>query len=238
VDIVKEAIKQNVENFLESSFHVTKNIEIMKTNINNLSCNFCFINSSPSDQDIDFIKNKLNINAIILSKEYFNLDIDGVSYISEIPLMKREEVPDFYKAPHYDNLEILNVKDYPGAIKDYVEIFAKVRGMEKDDIDKIFNYEGLKDNNHFFVAYLSENPAGFFHAINYGDSAFIMGTGVKNQYRNSGLLTAMAKSAKEYALNIGIYNFYALPTSEFSIRVMNDQGYKNIDSYHVWQNVK
>lgn len=238
MEIVKKSFKEFTENFKGSSFHFRNNVQIMKSNINKISCNFCFLENEILDDDINFIKDKLDIDSIIISKKQFNLSLDNIYYIGEIPLMKREEIPDFYKAPHYDDIEILSVRDYPMIIKDYVEVFANIRGLEKDYVDSIFNYEGLKNNNHFFVAYLSENPAGIFHAVSYEDNAFIVGTGVKNQYRNSGLLTAMAKYAKESALNLEIYDFYALPTSEFSVRVMNDQGYKMIDSYHIWQNIK
>jgi hypothetical protein len=237
-DIVKDSFRQHISNFTGASFHIRKNVEIMKSGLDHYSCNFCFVGSELSSSDKDFIKDKLNTDAIIFSKHNIKDDLSDFKknyYLGKYPFMLRQEVPDFYKAPNYDDLEILSVEEYPMIIEDYIKIFSESRGMEKDVIKKSFSIERLKNNNHFFVAYLSDNPAGIFYAISYGENAFVMETFIKDQYKNSGLLTAMAKAAKEYALKKNMINFYAIPTSEFSVKVMGEQGYKVIGSYHMWR---
>jgi hypothetical protein len=191
-----------------------------------------------SFSDKDFLENKLDVNSMIFSKHYLDdefLNSKNISYVGQYPFMLREEVPDFYKAPNYDDLEILSVEDYPMVIEDYIKIFSEARGMEKSVVKGFFDIQKLKNNNHFFVAYLSDNPAGIFYAISYEENAFVMEVSIKDQYKNSGILTAMAKAAKESALKKDILNFYSIPTSEFSVKVMTEQGYKVIGSYHVWR---
>lgn len=237
-DIVKDSFRQHISNFTGASFHIRKNVEIMKSGLNHYSCNFCFVGSELSSSDKDFIKDKLNTDAMIFSKHDINDDLLNFKknyYLGKYPFMLRQEVPDFYKAPNYDDLEILSVEEYPMIIEDYIKIFGDARGIEKDVVKKSFNIERLKNNNHFFVAYLSDNPAGIFYAISHGEDAFVMEVFTKDQYKNSGLLTAMAKTAKEHALKKDVLNFYAIPTSEFSIKVMSDQGYKTIGFYHIWK---
>lgn len=241
MDIVTQSFKQFTELFTTSSFHMTQNVSIMKTGINHWSMNYCIINGPLENKDIEFIKNKFDVSGLLFST-YRILEevssIETVYPIAEFPFMLREEVPDFYKAPVYDDMEILSVSEYPLIFEDFIDVFCVTRELKKEEVKSKINIENLKNNNHFFVAYMSDIPVGIFYAISYEDNAFILSASVKENYRNTGILNAMAKKAKEEALKLDIYNFYALPTSEFSVRVMKDQGYKMIGSYYVWQNIK
>lgn len=241
MEIMANSFKQFTEMFNGASFHINNNVSIYKSGIDHWSMNFCFVSNEIVDSDIDFIKNKFDINGIIFSSTNFNEDIlkiETLRPIGKFPIMLREEIPDFYKAPVYDDIEILSVSDYPMIFGDFIDVFSSVRGIEKDYINNKINIDNLKNNNHFFVAYMSDIPVGSFYAISNNEDAFTLDVSVKENYRNTGILNAMAKKAKEEALKKDIFNFYSIPTSEFSVRVMNDQGYKMIGSCFLWQNVK
>jgi len=220
---------------------MTPNVEIYKSGIDHWSMNFCFVSNELENSDIDFIRNKLDINSVIISSKNFDekiWELDDIVSLGEFPFMLREEIPDFYKAPFYDDMEILSVAEYPMIFTDFIQVFSEVRGIEEKDIINMIDVENLKQNNHFFVSYMSDIPVGIFYAISNEDSAFIIDASVKESHRNTGILNAMAKKAKEEALSKEIFNFYSIPTSEFSVRVMNDQGYNLVGTFCLWQNVK
>lgn len=237
MEIVKKSLKQFTENFVGSSFHMTQNVSIYKSGVDYWSMNFCFIEEGLKEKEIDFIKNKLDLQSVVISEKNIKemlIEDDNFYFIAEIPLMIREEVPDFYKSPHYDDMEILAVSDYPMIFPDFIKVFAEVRDLDEEYLKNLINIENLTKNNHFFVAYMSEIPVGIFYAVSFDDNAFIIDASVKESYRNTGILNAMAKKAKEEALSREIFNFYSIPSSEFSVRVMNDQGYKPLKNYYVW----
>lgn len=241
MNIVKDSFKEFTENFIGSSFHMSNNVSIYKSGIDHWSMNFCFINGTVEDKELEFIEKKFDVPGTLFSINNKNndlIDIDSMTFVGDFPFMLREEVPDFYKAPVYDDMEILSVSDYPMSFVDFVEVFCEIRKIDKDKTMNMIKKEQLKNNNHFFVAYMNDSPVGAFHAISHGENAFIMDALVKENYRNTGVLNAMAKKAKEEALRKEIFNFYSIPTSEFSVRVMNDQGYKPIGMYYLWQNSK
>lgn len=241
MDIVTNSFKQFTEIFNGASFHINNNVSIYKSGIDHWSMNFCFVSNYISDIDIDFIQNKFNINGTVFSSSNFNdeiLRIEGLKPLGKFPIMLREEVPDFYKAPTYDDMEILSVSDYPMIFNDFVQVFCEIRGIDKKSFYNKINIDNLTNNNHFFVAYMSDIPVGTFYAISSNEDAFVLDASVKENYRNTGILNAMAKKAKEEALTKEIFNFYSIPTSEFSVRVMNDQGYKLTGTCFLWQNVK
>lgn len=241
MDIVTKSFKEFSELFTSSSFHMRKNVSIMKTGIDHWSMNFCIINGDLEQADIDFIKNKFDVPGILLSA-YQSDDrlwsIESLKPGEEFPFMKREEVPDFYKAPFYDDIEVLSVSEYPMIFSDFISMFCQIRSLDEETVMNKINIDKLKNNHHFFVAYMSDNPVGIFHAISDNEDAFIIESSVKENYRNTGVLNVMAKKAKEYALSRDLYNFYAIPTSEFSVKVMKEMGYYLIGTYHIWQNTK
>lgn len=241
MDIVRNSFKDFSKIFLDSSFHMKNGIEVFKTEVDHWSMNFCFIGGEVTGEGLTFIKEKLDVNSLIFCKSSISKelkDVQGIHYIGEFPYMERKESRESYYAPFYDDIEILTVREYPGAFKDFVKVFSEIRGLDESYLMSKINMSSLTTNNFFFVAYISNIPVGIFYAISYGENAFIVEASVKENYRNSGILTAMAKSAKEEAIKHGIYNFYTIPTSDFSIKVINEQGYNKIGSYHIWQNVK
>lgn len=241
MDIVKESFKRFTQNFIGSSFHMTNNVSIYKSGIDHWSMNYCFVDGEISDKDLNFIKEKFDVSGILFSKEKIDdhiLEIESFHPVGPFPLMLREEVPDFYTAPVYDDMEILTVREYPMIFSDFLDVFCDIRNLNSDEIKQKINIDSLTKENHFFVAYMSDNPVGIFYAISNDFDAFIIDASVKESYRNTGVLNAMAKKAKEEALKNEILNFYSIPTSDFSVRVMDDQGYKTIGAYHFWQNVK
>jgi len=220
---------------------MTPNVEIYKSGIDNVSMNFCFVNNYIEESDINFINNKFDLNGFIFTSNNFHPDIfliENLTPIGKFTLMMREEVPDFYRAPFYDDIEILSVEEYPMIFTDFIKVFSEVRGLDKEEITKSIDIENLKLNNHFFVAYMSDIPVGTLYAISNEDNAFVIDASVKENYRNTGILNALAKKAKEVVLSKEIFNFYAIPTSDFSLRVMNDMGFQVIDITFLWQKSK
>lgn len=220
---------------------MNKNVEIYKSGIDNVSMNFCFVKDYIEESDVDFINNKFNINGFIITSNNFHPDIylvENLNPIGKFLLMLREEVPDFYRAPFYDDIEILSVEEYPMIFTDFIKVFSEVRGLDEEEVTRSIDIENLKLNNHFFVAYMSDIPVGTLYAISNQDNGFVIDASVKENYRNTGILNAMAKKAKEAVLFKEIFNFYAIPTSDFSLRVMNDMGFRPINVLFLWQKSK
>jgi predicted ribosome-associated RNA-binding protein Tma20 len=239
MDKMQVSLKDLVKNFSGYSYHMKKNIEIVNSGIDHWSLNFCFTEKEISKEEAYFIKDKLNKRGLIISKELMNkelMETEGFKYVGKFPYMKREESKEFYKAPIYDDIEILSVTEHPMVFKDFLKVFSNVRSLDPYQVESLFKTENLSVDNHFFVAYASDTPVGILYAISYGNDAFIVEVSVKESHRDSGILNAMAKYAKEYAIGKGIFNFHSVPTSEFSTKVMYEHGYKTIGSYHFWQN--
>ena len=241
MDKIKNSFKDLSKNFTGYSYHMKKNTEIINTGIDHWSLNFCFIEGNLDQDQLNFIDNKINKKSLIISKEVVHKELmqkENFKYLGKFPYMKREESKEFYKAPVYDDIEILSVTDYPMVIKDFIKVFSEIRKLDENEVMSLFKIDQLSINNHFFVAYASDTPVGAFYAISYGEDAVVVEVSVKESHRNSGVLNAMAKYAKEYAIRNNLFNFYSIATSKFSAKVMESHGYRIMGFYHLWQNLE
>lgn len=228
-----DSYTENTKNFSNHSFHFKNGVHILNSGTQEVSNNIAIINDEYFDAK--FIKEKLVIPGIIYSQSYnVSVDLlevftDKLNYLGQFPIMQRTETDLYYSAPHYDNIKIENSHYSEKVIKDFNNFLLEKKEIKEELIK---NYD--KENIHIFMCYMNDKPIAFLYAISFGEDAFILEVSVKEGHRNSGILTILSKYAKEYAVNHGIYNFYSIATSEYTVHSIQDQGHKMVDSLHIW----
>lgn len=236
--MIEEYFKEFVSIFKGASFHITPNVSIFKTGIDHWSLNFCFIKNQIEQKDIEFIRKKLDGPGLIFCQYNFSEEIFNVGqilYLGNFPLVKREEFPDFYKAPSYDDITILSVRHSPMIFDDFIDFFSNVRSIDKKETLDLINMDNLNINNHFFVAYMGDKVVGIFYFIRKEDTYFVIDSSIREDYENTGVYVAMLRAAKEEALKNEIFNYYSILTSDFSIRTAVNEGYELKNPYNIWK---
>lgn len=235
-DLLTNSFSEYINIFNDSKIYYQNGIDIMNSNSNNPASNLMIIKKDSNiRENNNFISENFNQNGIIFCNSYsitedlLEIYLDKLSYLGEFPVMKRKEDDLDYRAPHYDNFYITNNHTDDLVKKDFVKLFAELRGIEKENV-----YISEKDNHHIFLCYMNDKPVGFLYAISFDEDVFVVEANIKQDYQNSGLLTALSKHAKEYAVTHGIYNFYSIATSEHTVSTIMDQGHKMVDSLHIW----
>lgn len=230
-----DTFSEHISMFPDSEIHYKNGIKIMNGNAGSYMTNIMALNSIDLNKDVDFVKNKFKTPGIIFSQSYqiapdlLAIFYDRLSYIGEFPVMERRESNDYYSAPHYDNISIENNHYNPLIIKDFTSLSLETKGIPNNDF-----VVSEKDNIHIFVCYASDKPIGYLYAISSEDRAFVVEAYVRDGYRNSGILTALAKHAKEYVVSHGIYNFYSIATSEYTVMTTKQEGHQMIGSLYIW----
>lgn len=221
-----------------SEIIVNNEISIVKSNIDKMPFNICFIKNNDVDKQKEVILDHLNLPIIFYTSNMSNSSFKSwaleknIIHHREFSFMYRNVQGEFFKTPYYDDIQMYRVVDEINLLKDLVMIYAKSKNTNAMDIYKIF--ENILPNQYFYIAYVNEKPAGFFLGVSLGEKGFIMDTYVEPQYRSIGLLKIMSSKIKEGAVTNGVTSFYGFAMSPESENVMIQDKYSLRENLNLW----
>lgn len=233
LSLMKGYFKEYLSQFKNFSVYHEPGIEIYKSGIDSYTLNFIFIDSN----SLNTTSKTLPINGVIISDSNFIEDkikfiFDNTKFINKLNLMYKNEKSNFYSPKFYDDIVIKYVNDLYK--KDFFTIFAEAKNINYEFLNESMFVNGIPSNHHIFIAYFNKKPIGFFYAISYIDSAFTVDVFVKENYRDMGILNILTTKAKEFAIDNQIQNLYSIPTSQFSMKVVNNEQYSVVDTLYAW----
>lgn len=240
ISFIEKFFNDYVSVFEKKSYVFDDVANIYKSNLDCFSLNFAFINRKNVHDATLFIKNNFNYKGIIVSedqlvqKELVSIYGEKINYLGKLPLMEKIEKPEHYQSPFYDNVKIVKIGRDKISLLDFFEIFSNSKAVKKEYLESSMFVNGVPSNHHIFIAYLNEEPCGYFYAISNEKNAFTVDAYVKENYRNFGILNKLSKKAREVALQKEIYNLYTIPTSEFSMKTISAEGYIFKNFFHFW----
>lgn len=222
------------------SLHIEENgIYISKSGINNAIGNVAIIENTNTKEQLDVINKYFNCNGLILSKDNNKNSIDSwqtsrnIKYLGKSVLLKKEEKNYAVGIKEYENVVVERVKNRK-QFQDFFAIFTKVKKLKEEESVLMFSKKMFSDNYFLYVAYYNNQPAGIWAMIKTDYSLMIVDILVLEEFRQLNVLKSMASVAYNDAIKNGIYNYFALATSQFSLNVAKDYGYLADEYIHLW----
>lgn len=231
---------------LEGSEVVVGNdISYIKSNIPHTPLNVCFINNNNEKEQKDTILSQVNVPTIFYvaekAKSSFKSWSNNLNIVHEndFSFMELNNVDRQIKNPIYDNIKVYKINDEVGKLKDLVLLYAKSKSLEPLKIYELFNKS--VENQHFYITYFNNKPAGFFMAVTIGNQGFALDSYVEEKYRDMGILKIMANYVKNDGISMGVNKFYAFSMFTPSEKVLTEHGFfvkerLNIFIHSQWYN--
>lgn len=231
-----EISKEYYSQFMETSIMSDSENVLIKNNLINTYIGI--INSEDANKNIKFIEKcpssttianlEKNREAIIQSIE----NESSIELIDVYPYIYGKANKEIYQIQYYDNISIERIQQNHYALKDYINLFCEMKGIEY--IDSITNNNIFSPRYFTYVAYHNSIPAGIFSAIERDGCAFIMNAFVLPRYRESGVLSALSKRARHDASINEIYEYATIAISDYSQKVLSSHGMTFQFTCDVW----
>lgn len=232
-----EISKIYYDQFMQTSLMEENNNILIKNTLMNTS--IAIINDDDFNKNIKFInkcpKNTLitnlekNRNSVIESID----DNNGIELVGVYPFMYASVKKDIYQIQYYDNISIERVQQNGYALKDYIDLLCQMKNVEY--CDSLTNKNIFSSKYFTYVGYHNSVPSGIFSAVEYDGCAFIMNAFVLPRYRESGVLSALAKRARYDASINQIYEYATIAISDYSEKVLSHHGMKFQFPCDIWR---
>lgn len=225
-----------------STFIDKKNVYISKSGVQHYSCNFAIIeNLDPIEQQA-IIKQHFSCDGIIFSTEKNKENIDlwanslNFKYLGKFPLMSREGRQFAINKKNYENKNVKIERVLNDiTFKDFFLVFTKIRKLKSEESIKMFSKKIFDPNYFLYVAYYNNVPAGICVLIKANDGLMCVDVDVLKEFRELNILGMFSERGLSDGIQAKIYNYFALPTSQFVYKVGLEFGATVEGSCHLWQ---
>ena len=223
----------------DSSYIQENGVFIAKSGINSHACNWIAIESQDPISQEEIVKNNFDCSGMIFGKQGCKQFIDtwaeklGFKYAGRAPVVSKKQDIEDVVLKNYDNMRVERV--FGGReLQDFFNVFAETRNISIVDAKKMFPNEIDPIIHWLYVAYYLDRPAGIFTAVYTKNGGFIVDASVKENFRDSNVLTVLAERIAYDASNKGIFDYSAIVTSQFSYNVVNKHRYSIEEHCDVW----
>lgn len=233
IKIFKNAYKQYYCQGENSLYQEKNGFSILYSGINSIYHNYVFIDNIFKDIPLD-----LNFDAGVFSflhnKEFVQNISNNISLFGSGGIVIKN-TKDNYQPLINNNIKIKSLQNNKNLLDEYILLVSLIRNIGKNNLYEIFNNNTMNENNHIYLAYIDNKAIGFLGATIVDDYAFATESFVLDQYRNAGVLTALAEQAMFDGLEKNIYKYLCLISSQYSLKVAQKQGYKYQMPCNLWK---
>lgn len=225
--------------YCQSKKSIIKNnigIDIYLSGIDNYYFNYAFIDNHFNNHDM---LNNLNQNMAIFSfpekRENISMLLSKNNFLGTGAIMTKNlyEMP--YNPQILDNIKIIKINQDMAYLNDYTTLLSKVKKCDKNKLEKIFNKEYIETSNiHMYLGYLGEEPVGALAACIIDDCAFSVDSAIIENHRNEKILTSLGEFAMQDGVEQNIKKYSCLVTSQYTMKLVEKQGYKYDMPCDVW----
>lgn len=217
------------------------NMTAIKSGINNFMTNILVVDNYETDSQKDFYKNNFSCIGALFSfpenREFINSWSENIKFIGTGAIMTKNIKESKYNSEYSSDITVYKIQDNTERLQDYYDVFAKTKdiSVEKAKImlpEKKINKDGL----FMYIAYYKGDPAGILAAVSIEGRVYSVDSGVKEEHRNEGILTALGEFGMQEGVEKGMSSYSALVTSPYTMKLIEKQKYSFEMPCDVWYN--
>lgn len=206
-------------------------VTLIKSKINSYYFNFCMINKNIGDFQKNIFLNNVDSPTFVLGmpglKENINSFSKNLNFIGTGSIMRNVVLKKQYFPKIDNNMKTIIVEKKSKSFEDFCYIAAETKNLDFNLMKNVFNKIVENNNIKMFVCYFDNEPSGILSAAVFQNYVVSVDSGIKENVRNSGVLTSMAEEAISHGINLGIKDYYCLVSSPYTYKVVKKQGYDN-----------
>lgn len=132
-----------------------------------------------------------------------------------------------YKSIEVSNdINLIKVHKDISYLNDYIVLLSQVKSINKENLSKMFNKDYIKSSNiHMYLAYLNDKPVGALAAVIIDNCAFSVDSAILEEHRNTKILTSLGEFAMQEGIENNISKYSCLVTSQYTMKLVEKQGY-------------
>lgn len=232
LSFIKECYKKFLSSSVYGSYVEENSMSFIKSGSSSKDMNVCIIDkiSNFNNQKQSFQEN-FNVNGFVLSIPSSRFMVqhvgDNLTHYGKVGIMRGKG---FASNNIFNNIKRIDANNS----NDFVQFISQQRDIERQILLGIVDSVG--SDMHIYMAYENDEPIGAGYAIEHEKNIFILDTIVKDEKRNSGILSAIGEYSMSNATKSGISNFLSLVSSDYSQRVAEKMGYSEALILDFWIN--
>lgn len=215
------------------------NIFIYKNNISSILFNTAIIENNDAEMQQSIMSKYFNCGGVIIAKDENKASVDSwinktkSKYLGRFPLLNKIEKEKIVLDSIDPAITIKRVYA-DNTFEDFFNIYVKTKKINQQDAIKLFSKKIFDQDYFLYIAYYKDTPAGIWSMIKTDDAIMIVDIEIVEEFRQLNVLKMLSSKAYSDAIDSKIYNYSALATSPFSLKVALSYGY-NVEGYcHIW----
>lgn len=214
-------------------------IFIYKNNINNILFNTAIIENNNVDIQQSTIRKHFACGGVVIVNDQNKDNVDSwigktkSKYLGRFPLLNKIETNKII-LDHTDPTIIVKRVYADNTFEDFFNVYIKTKKVDEQDAIKLFSKKIFDKDYFLYIAYYNNVPAGIWSMIKTDDAMMIVDIEIVEEFRQLNILKMLSLKAYNDARDSKVYNYSALATSQFSLKVALSYGY-NVEGYcHIW----